>query len=496
MSAAALTGLIGSYAAAPIRRTAASALSLLILAGILALAPLRATALGVFAVSLAVATAIQPVSGLVLIAIAIPWGSTLGTLPLRGVAIVDLLVGVVLAGWLARSVVQREIRIRTTTLIWPLLVFVWMAGASLTRATSWQDGLPEWLKWVEFAVLYVVALQVMGRRSAQVVVAVLLLTGVSQAVLGAYQFLTQSGPEGFVLMGRFMRAYGTLNQPNPYAGYLGYLAPVAAATVVMSFRMWRSTGQIRGLLTFLFATGSLLALVAGIFMSWSRGAWLGLAASLLVVFGLTGKRSAAIALGVGAAFVLIVSVIGVSWLPDAVEGRVQDLGTYVGGLNPASTEITDDNFSVLERLAHWQAGRLMFENEPWLGVGIGNYGANYGKYALPHWYDPLGHAHNVFINFVAETGILGLGAFLSFWLALAWTLSRRLWRGCQAWEKALAVGLLGTWTYLTIHNLFDNLFVGHMQLQLALLLAAFFAVRRPSDTSMPWCQNESRSIVW
>jgi hypothetical protein len=34
-------------------------------------------------------------------------------------------------------------------------------------------------------------------------------------------------------MGRFMRAYGTFRQPNPYAGYLGYLAPVAVSLAVM-----------------------------------------------------------------------------------------------------------------------------------------------------------------------------------------------------------------------------------------------------------------------
>lgn len=483
MSAAALSGLLGSPAVTPFRRTAASALSLLILAGTLVIAPLHWTVVAVFAIALAIAAAILPAVGLVLIAVAIPWASSLGPLPIRGVGIVDLLVGVVLIAWLARGVAQREIRIETTMPLWPLLVFVWGAGASLTQAVSWQDGLSEWLKWAEFATLYVVGLQVLGQRSALAVVAALLAAGVSQTVLGAYQFLTQTGPEGFILMGRFMRAHGTLGQPNPYAGYLGYLAPVAAAFVVTTARMWRRTGRSRYLVTCIAGLGTTLALIVGIFMSWSRGAWLGLAVSLLVVFGLTSKRSAAIALLGGAALVLVISVAGVGWLPDSVEGRLQDLGSYAGNLDPANTEITDENFSVLERLAHWQAGRLMFQSKPWLGVGIGNYSANYGQYALPYWYDPLGHAHNAFINFLAETGTLGLGAFLSFWLALAWTLFRSLWRGCQAWEKALAIGLAGTWTYLTIHNLFDNLFVGHMQLQLALLLAAFFAVQRHSSAT-------------
>ncbi len=481
MSAAALSGLTGYQAAAPFRRTAASALFLLILAGILAIAPFRWTVAVVLVIALAIVAAIRPAVGLILIAVAIPWGNTLGSLPIRGVGLVDVLVGATLVAWLARSVAQREIQIEIAVLFWPLLVFIWVAAASLVDAASWQYGLPEWLKWAEFAALYVVGLQVLGRRSALVVVAALLVAGISQSVLGAYQFLTQTGPEGFILMGRFMRSHGTLGQPNPYAGYLGYLAPVAAAITVTALGMWRNTGRPRDLVTCIICAGTAFALVAGILMSWSRGAWLGLSAGLLVVFGLTSRRSALIALLAVSVLILVVAVAGIGWLPDSIEGRVQDLGSYTGNLDPAKTEITDENFSVLERLAHWQAGRLMFEHEPWLGVGIGNYSAYYDRYAQPYWYDPLGHAHNVFINFLAETGILGLGAFVTFWMAVAFSLSRRVWRGCQAWEKALAVGLLGTWMYLTTHSLFDNLFVGHMQLQLALLLAALFALRRPPN---------------
>jgi putative inorganic carbon (HCO3(-)) transporter len=187
-----------------------------------------------------------------------------------------------------------------------------------------------------------------------------------------------------------------------------------------------------------------------------------------------------------AVLVLAISVVGTGWLPDAIESRVQDSGSYIGGLDPSSTEVTDENFSVLERLAHWRAGWSMFEDRPWLGVGIGNYAASYSRYALPYWYEPLGHAHNVFVNFLAETGILGLGAFLGFWLAVVWTAARYAWCGGQSWGMALAFGLVGTWTYLVVHSLFDNLFVGHMQLQLALLLAALAAMRQFPSSSRTW----------
>ena len=124
----------------------------------------------------------------------------------------------------------------------------------------------------------------------------------------------------------------------------------------------------------------------------------------------------------------------------------------------------------------------MFEAHPWLGVGLGNYAVTYPEYQLPHWYEPLGHAHNVFINFLAETGAFGVSAFLVFWIltpVMLWRAAHA--RGRGAWTSALSIGVLGTWAYITVHSLFDNLFVQHIQLQLALLLCA--AVAATGDRS-------------
>lgn len=222
-----------------------------------------------------------------------------------------------------------------------------------------------------------------------------------------------------------------------------------------------------------------LALIAGIIMSWSRGAWLGLIIALLAVAALRSRRTFLLA-STGVLLVLLVLVLfGAGWLPESIQGRVADLSGYLNPPDPSRTEITDENFSVLERLAHWRAGWCMFESAPWLGVGIGNYGVSYARCPQPHWYEPLGHAHNVFINFLAETGVLGFGTFLAFWAGLALYLVRFSRMSGSPWVKATTLGLLGTWSYLTVHSVFDNLFVQHLQLQLALILAALPALARP-----------------
>ena len=168
---------------------------------------------------------------------------------------------------------------------------------------------------------------------------------------------------------------------------------------------------------------------------------------------------------------LLSALFGTGWLPGPIAARLSDLGSYVAGPDPTRTEITDANFAVLERLAHWQAGLRMFDANPWLGVGIGNYAAVYAAYALPRWYEALGHAHNVYINSLAETGVLGAAAFAIFWVAALLFTGRAVTRR-TGYSAALARGVLGSLVYVSIHSVFDNLFVQHMQLQLALLLAA------------------------
>jgi putative inorganic carbon (hco3(-)) transporter len=443
--------------------------SLTLLALLLTTAPIKWIALGLTSSAVSILILLRPAVGLVAVAAAIPFGGFLPT-PSHTFNGVDMLVALVVATWLARGVADRRIVFTRPPLTWPLLIFLWCAALSLTQATSWREGLPEWLKWAEFAALYLVATQILSKRSALWVLIALLIAGAAQAALGIYQFWQQTGPEAFVLQGGFMRAYGTFQQPNPYAGYLGYLFPVVASLGLGAFGQWQLHRSRIHLALFAGCSAVAGTLAIGIILSWSRGAWLGLIAGAGTVLVFRSRRSAIIATGIAILGLLAILLFGMGWMPQTIMGRIGVLGSYLADADPGRTEITDANFAVLERLAHWQAGQRMFGDHPWLGVGIGNYASAYETYALPHWYVPLGHAHNVFINFLAETGAIGFLAFMIFWLGVAWL----AWRSAAhtvGYGRALGVGILGMWIYLSVHSLFDNLFVQHMQLQLALLMA-------------------------
>jgi len=428
------------------------------------------------AAGLALAVLIRPWLGLPLLAVVAPFAALrplpLGGLPLDGA---DLTLALVLAAWLAQGVAQRRIVLPHPPLLWPMLAMLAALSLSLLGAQSYREGLPELLKWAQVLALYLAVIALLPRQRAGWLVTALLVAGAAQALLGLYQFLTQTGPEPFILLGRFMRAYGAFGQPNPYAGYLGLIAPLA-----ISLAIWAWTGPERASIGLRLALPPVAGLISlGLLVSWSRGGWLAFVAAVAVVVLAHTRRAAPVVFVLAALAALALAVFGgLDLLPASIAGRLTELREYVGLVDITRSEVTDANFSVIERIAHWQAALGMWRDHLWLGVGAGNYATAYAGYNLPRWYEPLGHAHNVYLNFAAEAGLLGLLAYLWLWLASLWQAVRTA--ACDdRFAAAVGAGVLGALVHATVHNLFDNLWVQHIYLTLALLLGllAVFGAR-------------------
>jgi len=93
---------------------------------------------------------------------------------------------------------------------------------------------------------------------------------------------------------------------------------------------------------------------------------------------------------------------------------------------------------------------------------------------------PLGHAHNYYLNLLAETGLLGLGAYLLFLGSVFWGLWRAS-RHLTSWHRGLVIGLTGAWTHLVVHNLVDNILVNNVHLHLGVILALTAWLMRECD---------------
>ncbi len=361
-----------------------------------------------------------------------------------------------------------------------LLAYLLVVALSLLVATA---TLKEVIKWSEVTVVVALGLWLLrSPRQVHVLVWGLIVAGVAEALTGYGQWVLASGALG--TNGGDIRVFGTFAQPNPYAGYLNFALPLAVALVLFG-----TDARER----WVAGAASVLILGAEV-LAGSRGGLLGIvaAALVLVVVGWRHERLAALAALIGAPVLLV------AWVAHVIPTRVQNalLAQFrVGGVSVCG-DVTSANFSTVERVAHWVAGLRMFQAHPLLGVGAGNYDAAYARYACADWPESLGHAHNYYINAAAETGILGLLAFLALVavaLALGWrathprtstltsetALADDTWAGAPT--RALALSLFAVVAALTIHNLTDDLFVHGMELQFALCLACLLRLLGPPN---------------
>jgi O-antigen ligase len=438
-------------------------------------------------------------------------------------------VALSLASWLLRGLSRRNVRIGYSPLLLPLLGFLGVAVLSLWDAIGLTScGIPELIKWVEIVLLFILVsehlaadvpsvgsggkpdLQLSGRsvginwvpRRLYGLVMVLLVVGLCQAGVGIWQFgLRGEGPEHFAILGGdFFRAYGTFEQPNPYAGYLGLMTALALGVLLDATRSrWvgrcgtsraREGASQRGadpaiyrspsLPLYVFIGGAAGAMLFSLGASWSRGAWIGFAAAVLAMTAALPRRAGWSLLLVG---VLVLSAFGLyasGRLPESFTARLTSFVRDIRLEDARGMPINDANYAVVERLAHWQAALSMFRHDLWTGIGFGCYEAAYPVFALVNWPIALGHAHNYYFNLAAETGLIGLVGYLLLW-GVVFRQTWRATRRARGLARGLGIGLLGAWTHLSVHHLLDNLYVNNVHLHLGVLLGLLAFVIRQTD---------------
>jgi O-antigen ligase len=496
-----------------------------LLRGLLLMAALAALAFALAVLPLSVAAGLvaggaalllvlaRPLLAVVLLILAVPFGSPFA-IQIGGFNFgpIEVLFGLMIAAWLGQKVIARDLMgrsngashaedqvvfragFRIPLIVWPLAAWLFAAALTLTVTHSLPESLKELLKWSEVLAVVILVTDMVPRSRIPPILALVLIAAAVEALIGLYQTATRSGPEPFFvpLGGQLvMRSYGTFEQPNPFAAYLDFSLPVGVSLLIwFGLELWETRGASWpalarnavhsslppalpgsvGLLV-LAAILTLPLIGAAFFFSLSRGAWLGFALAVVVMTALRSRK--ALLVCAISAFVLVgILILGsLSLLPSALTNRIADVPSFLG-LNlfdPRAVVLTDENFGIVDRMAHWFAAWNMFSDFPYLGVGIGNYGVVYPLYGLRDWPHSLGHSHNFYLNMLAETGIVGFvfySALVFSALAFAWSVSRStrgIWR-------AVALGILGALVALSAHNFFDNLYVHGMNIQFGLLL--------------------------
>jgi O-antigen ligase len=177
-------------------------------------------------------------------------------------------------------------------------------------------------------------------------------------------------------------------------------------------------------------------------LTYSRNAWLGLAAGVLGLV-LTARRIVPIVAVLTAA--LAVAAVAV---PGAVAERAQSI-------------VNLEDQTLRDRVAMWRAGLSMIADHPLLGVGPGEVRAWYQHYRRPEAIRPsTGHLHNSPIQIAAERGLPALGAWIWLWVVFfreGWRILRGVGRQSPTSRALVCASLAGVAGFL-VAGLFEHNF--------------------------------------
>jgi O-antigen ligase len=210
--------------------------------------------------------------------------------------------------------------------------------------------------------------------------------------------------------------------------------------------------------------------VAALAFTYSRNAWLGLAAGALGLV-LTARRTARVV-----AVLAAVLVLGAVAMPGPVVQRARSI-------------VNLEDPTARDRVAMWRSGLAMIAEHPLLGVGPGEVRAWYQHYRRPEAVRPsTGHLHNSPIQIAAERGLPALGAWVWLWIVFfreAWRVLVRAGREPPSRRALVCASLAGVAGFL-VAGLFEHNFGdGEVVMVVYALMAQPWVASRELATSPP-----------
>ena len=388
-------------------------------------------------------------------------------------------------------VIRRQPIIITAGLPWMLGYFiVVILGTAFGMAADPQRSMDAFSNFVvEGLLVYVVMTNVVRTfADLRLVVWVLLAVGCFLGVLSVHQQATNnfdSDYGGFSQVSNAAlgtgdsvdttgqpRLAGPIGEKNRYAQIMTVLIPLGL------FRVW---GERRRVLRVAAAVATTF-IAFGAVLTFSRGAALGLAITIVLMAGLRYiklSQLVAIALGVALLFTVQPTYLDRLMTIEAIAGATGTKG---------SADVEDPSFR--KRANETISALLVFADHPVIGVGRGLFPVYYADYS-----DEVGitsdlntrQAHNLYAGIAAETGLLGFIAFFGIFAATLVALARAR-RRCRVLAPEYAdmatAFILAVTAYLTTGFFLHLAYERYLWILLALAgSAAYIALRVPLDGS-------------
>ncbi len=374
--------------------------------------------------------------------------------------------------WFIRTSVRKNFRLRSSLQVSvPLLLYIMVNVLSVSVAQDVPLALFDVTLLLESSLLFFyVANVVRTRQDVLFVVSLLLVACLLESAIMTAMRLTVTPSTTWDLPihlhadwahhGSFMRIGGTVGSPNFAAGYLSISLALAASVLFTNL-----TRAYKVLAIWVLGLGS-VALI----LTFSRGGWIALILAVaLLSLGVWRRRGLSLRMPIATAALLLLLFLPFHSL---VSARL----------------FGDDKGSAESRVPLMHLAFRIVEANPVLGVGANNFTVVMNRYLSPEFRQGFLFAvHNKYLLVLAETGAVGLFAFLAFLIGTVrkgW----QCWRFCDEPLSSLALGftagMIGHMVHMTV-----DVFRGRPTQQLVWLIAglltAMYRMRpgpSPSDS--------------
>jgi putative inorganic carbon (hco3(-)) transporter len=318
---------------------------------------------------------------------------------------------------LLKSVILRENpfkAIKDRTFIFSFLFFILALFLSILDARSGKtfSEIQEYITYIIF--FYVAASNLSNLKQVKNLLLIALISSVISACYGTYQYY-------FLHLDRTF----SFTQMQEFGGWL--------ATCIIFLLVYSFWGELKIKYRLALLSGAMFLGVNLIFNQ-TRGAWLALLGGLVTMSWIKTKKLLII--------LVVMCLVLAFFLPRVYTNR------FMSGF-----EI--DNPSNLGRVGIWTGAFLMYRDHFINGVGIGRFTqelkTNYNQPNI----DVYCHAHNNFLQFMAETGTIGLIAFV--WLMatiIIWLYKNYSLMADSNWRLFLLASFCAVITF-NIHGLTD-----------------------------------------
>ncbi len=338
-------------------------------------------------------------------------------------------------------------KLQKTVLGKPIMAFVLLAIVSFIFSVYKRDSFYALLRLLGYVGVYYLIANNYDRRMRRRLIGLIICIGAGISLYGLLQYFGVF-PHAWWCPRDFLAA--TYVNHNHFSGYLELVIPVAIGALIHYNRSMSAVVK-------LILIEALAVIIAAFIFAQSRGAWISLAISLILMNIILVKKRLLAGKSIPILILLIILIFSFAYVKSEFVSERMDI----------LARITEGEASIETRFRVWQGTVGMIRDNPLTGTGLGSFVWVFPRYRPQGLNTRTYYAHNDYLHMAAEMGVLA--PLIMTWL-LVTVIGRGLLKmGSHPVVLGCSIGMLS----LALHGLVDFNFHIPANMLLFTVYAAF-----------------------